>query len=298
VTWRIWLAFSALGLIWGLPYFFIKLALADLSPAVVAWSRVTLGALILLPLAWHRGALESVGRHKGTLVVFAVLEMVVPFFLMGVGETWISSSLAGILIATVPVQIILLSPLFGLRETLGRRRIIGLLTGFLGVIVLLGIGSDHGLMAWVGVACVLLGGLGYATAAVIVQKHLADADELGAVAVSLAIASVVLLPLAAMTAPAHWPTPISLLSVAVLGVACTAAAMLLYFYLVTRAGASRAAVITYINPAVATLLGVGVLHEAFGVASAVGLALILLGSWLSTSHAGAVAPESELGAAG
>jgi drug/metabolite transporter (DMT)-like permease len=297
VTWRTWLAFAALGLIWGLPYFFIKLALADISPAGVAWSRVALGAVILLPIAWQRGALRSIGAYKGPVLAFAFLEMVGPFFLISLGETWISSSLAGILTATVPAQIILISPLFGVRESLGRRRVIGLLTGFIGVAVLLGIGSVHGLMAWVGVACVMLATLGYAVGAVIVQKHLAGADELGAAAVSLTVAALVLLPPAALTAPDHIPSPLALLSVAVLGTMCTATAMILYFYLIARAGASRAAVITYINPAVAALLGVGVLHESFGVASAAGLALILLGSWLSTSHAPA-AFKSEFGATG
>jgi drug/metabolite transporter (DMT)-like permease len=163
-------------------------------------------------------------------------------------------------------------------------------------VVLLGIGSVHGLRAWAGVGCLLLATLGYAFASIIVQKHLANTDELGAVAVSLGIASVVLLPIALWTAPSHLPAPLSLLSVAVLGIVCTALALQLYFYLIGRVGAARASVITYMNPAVAALLGVGILHEAFGVASAIGLGMILLGSWLSTSRAPPVL-ESELGSA-
>lgn len=290
------MAFAALGTVWGLPYFFIKLALVDIPPAGVAWGRVALGALFLLPIAWKRGALRSIGAHKGAVVAFAFAELVGPFFLISLGESWISSSLAGILVATLPLTIILLSPLFGLREPLGTRRVVGLAIGFFGVVVLLGIGSVHGLRAWAGVGCLLLATVGYAFGSMIVQKHLADTDELGALAVSLGIASVVLLPVALWTAPSRMPAPLSLFSVAVLGIVCTAVALQLYFYLIGRAGAARAAVITYVNPAVAALLGVGVLHEVFGPASAVGLGMILLGSWLSTSHV-PVSAGSELGPA-
>ncbi|HWM67309.1 MAG TPA: DMT family transporter [Steroidobacteraceae bacterium] len=296
MTWRTWLAFGALGMVWGLPYFFIKLALVDLSAADVAWGRVSLGALVLLPIAWKRGALRSLAAHKGAVVAFAFAELIGPFFLISVGERWIGSSLAGILVATLPLTLILLSPAFGLREPLGTRRLVGLATGFIGVVVLLGIGSVHGLTAWAGVGCVLLATLGYAVGSIIVQKYLSNTDELGAVAMSLGIAAIVLLPGALWTAPSHTPALLSLLSVGVLGIVCTALALQLYFYLIRRAGAARASVITYINPAVAALLGVGVLHEPFGLAGGLGLALILLGSWLSTSRAPAIL-ESELGPA-
>ena len=296
MTWRSWLAFGALGVVWGLPYFFIKLALADISPVGIAWGRIALGAAILLPIAWKRGALRSLAGHKGALVAYAFAELIGPFPLISVGESWISSSLAGILVATLPLILIVLSPAFGLREPLGMRRIVGLAIGFLGVVVLLGIGSVHGLKAWAGVGCLLLATLGYALASIIVQKHLSNIDEMGAVAVSLGIAAIVLFPVALWSAPDHMPGAVSLVSVGVLGVVCTALALQLYFYLIQRAGAARASVITYINPAVAALLGVGILHEPFGVAGAVGLSLILLGSWLSTSRAPAVM-ESELGSA-
>lgn len=284
MTWRVWLAFAALGVIWGIPYFFIKLALVEIAPAGVAWSRIALGAMILLPVAWKRGALRSVALHKGAICAFAFAELVGPFFLIALGERWISSSLAGILIATLPLIVILLSPMFGLREPLGSHRLFGLVVGFVGVVVLLGVGTVQGLSGWAGVGCLLVATVGYAVAAMIVQRHLAGADELGAVAVSLGVASVVLLPAAVLTAPRHMPSTLALTSVVILGVVCTALALLIYFYLITRAGAARAAVITYINPAVATLLGVAVLHEPFGVGPAIGLALILLGSWLSTAR--------------
>ena len=107
--WRGWLAFGALGIIWGLPYFFIKLAVQELSPFVVAWGRVALATLILLPIAWHRGSLRSLGSHKAAVLAFALAEFVIPFSAISIGERWIDSSVTGILIATVPLTVALLS---------------------------------------------------------------------------------------------------------------------------------------------------------------------------------------------
>jgi drug/metabolite transporter (DMT)-like permease len=285
VTWRVWLAFAALCVIWGLPYFFIKLAVVEISPAAVAWSRLALGAAVLLPIAWRRGALTGIGQHARAILGFAVIELVIPFVLIAWGERWVSSSLTGILIATVPLTVILLSPLFGAHEPLGGRRLLGLAGGFGGVLVLLGFDAPGNLSWWLGALSVMGGTLGYAIGALIVQQHMRGLDQLGGVAASLAVAALVLLPAAWWSAPAHAPSMTVIDSLLVLGIVCTALAMLLYFFLITHAGAARAAVITYVNPAIATLLGVGVLHEPAGPGLGAGLALILTGSWLATQRA-------------
>src|SRR5690349_1383140 len=249
----------------------------------IAWGRITLGALILVPIALKRGVLKPVLAHKGPVIAFAVAELVIPFSLIALGEQWISSSLAGILIATVPLVVVLITPLFGVRERLGSRRIIGFAIGFSGVIALLGFESGHGPMLWAGVAAMLVSVVGYAIGPLVVQRYLSDVDELGALAGSLVVASIILLPFALASAPDHIPAARTLLSVGALGVLCTALALLLYFYLINEAGASRAAVVAYINPAVATLLGVLVLGESFGLNTAIGLGMILYGSWLANS---------------
>jgi drug/metabolite transporter (DMT)-like permease len=283
VSWRTWAAFTALCVIWGTPYFFIKLALVDLSPSVIAWGRVAVGAAILLPIAWKRDLIRPVLKHKGIICAFALVELAIPFVAIALGERWISSSMAGILIATVPLMVIVLSPLFGIRQRLSGRRMIGLAIGFGGVIALLGIDPVHGVLQWVGVALMFVAAVGYATGPLLVQRYLSDVDELGAVAVSLGIATILLLPAAIAGAPATMPSTQSLLAIAILGVVCSALAMSLYFYLIVAAGASRASIVAYVNPAVAALLGVLVLHEHFGVGSVLGLLLILFGSWLATS---------------
>jgi drug/metabolite transporter (DMT)-like permease len=282
VSWRGWMAFVALGIIWGLPYFFIKIAVQEVPPLMLAFSRLALATLILLPIAWHRGALRSLGSHKGAILAFALVEFAIPFSVISLGERWISSSVTGILIAMVPLSIALIQRFFGVHELLGRWRVLGLLVGFVGVAALLGTGSISGPLGWAGVACMLLATIGYAIGPLIIQRHLSGLDSIGPLAASLLVASVLLFVPAMLQWPSHMPSNLAIESVVVLGSICTAVAMLLMFYLVHHAGASRATVITYINPVVATLLGVFVLHEHLGIGGVIAFVLILLGSWLAT----------------
>ena len=282
MNWRAWATFVALCAIWGVPYFLIKIALEELSPLVIAWTRLALAAAVLVPLAWKRGVLRPVLAHKGAVIAFAIAELAIPFSLIAAGEQWISSSLAGILIATVPLTVVIIAPLFGVREKLGARRLAGLAIGFCGVVAILGLDTGHGAMLWAGVACMLVAVAGYAIGPLVVQRYLSDVDELGALAASIVVALVALAPLALFSMPARTPSPTTIATVAVLGLLCTALGLLLYFYLINEAGAARASVVAYINPAIAAVLGVFLLNEPFGLNSAVGLAMILLGSWLAT----------------
>ena len=289
---RAWLAFAALGVIWGVPYYFIKLALQELSPYVIAWGRVTLAAAIMLPLAWRRGALRGIGAHLGPIVAFAIVEFAIPFTAISIGERWIDSSTTGILIASVPLTITVISRFFGLHEPLDTWRLAGLVLGLLGVVALLGLGSVSWPLGWAGVGCMLLATTGYAVGPLIIQRHLKGLDSMGPIALSFVAASLMLLIPAGLTFPEQMPSAVSLVSIAVLGALCTAVAMLLMFYLVSHAGPARATVITYINPIVATLLGVWLLHEHLGLGGIAALALILFGSWLATRSARARLPAA------
>src|ERR1700760_4702932 len=119
MTWRVWVAFGALSVIWGVPYFFIRIAVQDVPPLLVAWGRITLAALILLPVAWRRGALTPVRAHLPAVCAFSVAEFVVPFSAISIGERWIGSAITGILIAGVPLTVVILSRFFGVHEPLG-----------------------------------------------------------------------------------------------------------------------------------------------------------------------------------
>jgi drug/metabolite transporter (DMT)-like permease len=254
----------------------------DLSPALIAWARVALATCVLLPIAWKRGALAPLGRHAAALCAFALAEFAIPLAAIAFGEQWIASSLAGILIATVPLWVALLSRSFGVHEKFGSRRLIGLALGFLGVVILLGFGAVSGAVGWAGVGCMLVAAFCYAVGPLIIQRHLSELDAIGPLAACLLIATCVLLVPALLTLPEHRPSMLALSSIAVLGILCTAMAMLLMFYLVNHAGASRATLITFINPAVASLLGLWLLHERLGPGGIAAFALILFGSWLAS----------------
>jgi drug/metabolite transporter (DMT)-like permease len=283
VTARGWLLFATASVVWGVPYFFIKVAVDDdMPPALVAWSRVALGAAVLLPLAMRRGALRGLEGRWRAICAYAACEIAVPFTLIAIGEQHISSSLTAILISSMPLVVALLSVRFAPADRPTGVRLVGLLIGLGGVIALLGIDVAGRSDELLGAALVLIATLGYAIAPMIVQGRLADLDPLVPVAVSLGIAGIALTPAAILFPPDGTPSLEALGSIAVLGVVCTAFGLIVFFRLIAEAGASRAAVITYVNPLVAVLLGVLVLDERLGATSVLGLALILAGSWLAT----------------
>jgi drug/metabolite transporter (DMT)-like permease len=283
MTARAWLLFAAVSVVWGVPYFFIKVAVeAGVPPAFVAWSRVALGAAVLLPLAWRRGALRGLAGRWPAVVAYTACEVAVPFLLIAAGEQHIASSLAAILIASMPLMVALLSVRLSPDDRPTGLRLVGLVVGFGGVVALLGIDVAGRPGELLGAVLVLVATLGYATAPIIVNRRLADLDPLGPIAASLAMATLLLVPAVLVGPPDQVPPGDALGALAVLGVACTALGLVLFFQLIVEAGPSRASVITYVNPLVAVVLGVLVLDERVGAMSVVGLLAILGGSWLST----------------
>ncbi|HEY4728301.1 MAG TPA: DMT family transporter [Actinomycetes bacterium] len=283
MTARAWLLFAAVSVVWGVPYFFIKVAVeAGVPPAFVAWSRVALGAAVLLPLAWRRGALRGLAGRWPAVVAYTACEVAVPFLLIAAGEQHIASSLAAILIASMPLMVALLSLRLSPEDRPTGLRLVGLVIGFGGVVALLGVDVAGRPGELLGAVLVLVATLGYATAPIIVNRRLADLDPLGPIAASLAMATLLLAPAVLVSPPDEMPPGDALAALAVLGVVCTALGLVLFFQLIVEAGPSRASVITYVNPLVAVALGVLVLDERVGAMSVVGLLAILGGSWLST----------------
>src|SRR5213593_653134 len=282
MTPRAWALFVLCSVIWGVPYLFIKIAVdAGIAPAFVAWSRVALAAVLLLPIAIHRGVLRGLRSRVAAIIGYTACEVAVPFVLIAVGEQYITSSLTAILIATMPLMVALLSLRFSPADKPTGLRVVGLVVGLGGVVAVLGLDVAGRPAELLGAALVLVATLGYAAAPIIVSKHLADLDPLGPVAASLSLSAVVLLP-AVLARPPHAIPASALWAIVVLGVVCTALGLVVFFQLIAEAGPSRASVITYINPLVAVLLGVVVLDEHLGTMAVAGLVLILAGSWLST----------------
>lgn len=280
---RAWALFVAMSLIWGIPYLFIKVAVdADVPPLVVAWSRVALGALVMLPIAWRTGALRGIRPRLGWVAAFALFEIAIPFPLIALGEVHVSSSVTAILIASLPLIVAGITLRIEPGERVSAGRLAGLLLGLAGVVLLVGVDIAGSSQELLGALCVLGAACGYAVGPMIIRHRLSACDSRGVSAVALAVGSLILLPSLAIT-PLHAVPPArALVAIAVLGLVCSALAFVVFFALIVEAGPTRATVITYLNPAVAVLLGVIVLDEQLGVASLAGLALILAGSWAAT----------------
>jgi drug/metabolite transporter (DMT)-like permease len=283
VTRRAWLAFAAVSLIWGIPYLLIRIAVRHgVTPGFLAWGRVTLAAVVLLALAWRAGTLGSVRGQLKVLFAYAVVEICIPFPLIAAGETRVSSSLAAILISSVPLIVAVLALRFDPSERPTPVRAAGLLVGFGGVIALVGLDVAGRSGELLGVGAILLSAVGYAVGPMLIKLRMGGLDPRATMGGSLAIASVLLAPVAALNPPHTVPSAGAIVCVIVLGLVCTAAAFVIYTVLIAEAGTSRATVITYINPVIAVGLGVTLLGEQPGAGSIAGLLLILAGSWLST----------------
>jgi drug/metabolite transporter (DMT)-like permease len=278
MTRRGWLLFVTLGIIWGIPYLFIRVAVVDFDPVVVAFGRTALGALLLLPLAIRSGALKPLLPYWRVLLVYTGVEIVGPFVLLGHAETRLNSSTTGLLIALVPMVAAVILTVMG-HDRLDLRRIAGLLLGLVGVALLVGLDIEFDDLIAIGQVILVV--LGYAIGPIIVSRKLAELPPIGVVTGSLVIAAVAYLPFALLVWPSHL-TARATGSVAVLGVVCTAAAFLVMFALIAEAGPARMTLITYLNPAVAVLLGALILSEPITMGLVLGFPLIILGSILGT----------------
>ncbi len=277
---RGWVLFTLMSVIWGVPYLLIKVADGGVQVPVLVFARVAAGAAIMLPIALRRGQVAVLRRHWRWLLVFACVEMILPWAFLSDAERRLSSSMSGLLIASVPIIGVVLARLAGGAERLTAVRWTGLLIGLAGVALLAGRGALGG-DTW-SVTEVLLVALGYATGPLVANRKLGDLPGLGMTAVCLGFAAIVYAPAAALSWPAATPSVSVLAALAGLAVVCTAIAFVLFFRLIAEVGPARATVITYVNPAVAVALGVAVLGEPLTPEIVAAFALILAGSVLAT----------------
>src|SRR5581483_7653343 len=272
--------FVLMCVIWGIPYLLIREAVRELSPAMLVLCRTGGGALLLLPLALARREVRPALRRLPPVLAFAAVEIAVPWILLSSGEKRITSSLTALLIAATPLVGAVIARTTGKRERLDATSLTGLLLGLGGVAALVGL--DLGGVSGVGVAEVSAVAVCYAAGPAILSRYLADVPALGVLAVSLTTGALVYAPIAAFSLPRETPSGKAIASVVALTVVCTALAFVLFFALIAEIGPVRATVITYVNPAVAAVLGVGLLDERFTIGMAVGFVLILGGSVLAT----------------
>jgi drug/metabolite transporter (DMT)-like permease len=285
--------FLVMSVIWGVPYLLIKVAVGEVSPVMVVFARCVVGAALLLPWTIARGQLRPALRHWKGLLLFTVLEMTMPWLLLSYAEQSLSSSLTGLLVATVPFVAALAGRLAGEEERLTPVRLLGMGIGVVGIVALLGLDIEGvTLLALVAVALTVIG---YATGPLVITRALPDVPGTAASSIALFITAVVYAPFALpqldQVADASSEAVLSLVG---LGAVCTALALALFFVLIREVGPQRALVITFVNPAVAVLLGVLLLDEPFTLGIAVGLPLVLIGCVLATRRSPDRTERSEL----
>jgi drug/metabolite transporter (DMT)-like permease len=289
VSRRAWLLFGALSAIWGVPYLLIRISVREVAPSTLIFFRTAPVALVLLPLVAYRGQLPGIVRRWRPLLAYTGAEIVLSWLMLFKSEEQLTSSLAGLLIAAVPLVGALVSRLSGDEDRFDRTQIGGLLLGLAGVAVLVGI-DVRGATAW-PIAAMLVPIVGYAVGPRIFNRYLSDLPNLAVVAGSLAIAAIVYAPFAFSNLPAHMSTEVTW-SVIGLAVGPTLAGFIVFFALIGEIGPVRTTVVTYVNPAVALLLGVVLLGEPFTLGLGLGFPLVIVGSVLATRRRQPVAPRS------
>ena len=278
---RDWIQFGVLAALWGASYLFIKVALEDVSPAMVVFARTALAALVLLPFALRTRALAGLRDRPGPVTILALVQIAAPFLLISAGEEHLSSSLTGILVATAPIFTFLLAIKIDQDERVHGTGLFGVFLGIAGVVLLLGVDAGGGTAALVGGAMVILASLGYALGSFYLKRHLTDVQPIGLVTATMMASALMTLPFAAATFPAEAPGLDTVGSLGALGLLGTGLSFVLFYTLIARVGPGKASLVAYVAPGFAVIYGVVLLDEGFGLASFAGLLMIVGGSWLA-----------------
>jgi drug/metabolite transporter (DMT)-like permease len=279
---RNWLLFFLVGLLWGIPYLLMKVAVRELSPALIVFDRVFIGSLVLIPIAIKRKTLAPAFAHMKYISIYAVGEMILPWILITSAEKKVSSGLAGLLVSTVPIWSTIMSSFNGDKSVWHHKRLFGLVLGFIGLVLVVGIESFSGNQSLMAIGMILLASVGYAASTVMVNVKIPHVDGIAINGVAMVITAVVYLPFAIINWPSHVPSGETTLSLIALGLFPTAMAFIYFFQLMKSIGPARSSLVTYLNTAFAVLLGVILLHEPLTVGIMVGLPLVLVGSYFAS----------------
>ena len=282
---RGWFLFLLVGLLWGIPYLFIKVAVDPdngFKPAIVVCLRTAIGALILIPLAIRQGQLGSAIRGAKWVFLYALLEMIGPWILIGTAEQKISSGLAGLLVASVPIWATIFASLRGDKTVWHHKRLLGIIVGFIGLVAVVGLESITGSADALSIFMVLLASIGYSYAVMMVQGALPHVSGIAINAVAMAMTALFYLPWAIAQWPSHHISAGAIRAVIGLGVLSTGAAFVAFFTLANIIGVARGSLVTYLNTACAVLLGVIILNEPLTTGIIVGLPLVLIGSYFAS----------------
>ena len=274
---------ALLALIWGASFMLIKIADRQLAPSTLVLGRLGSATVLLAAIAVVRlGPRETLRELRvawGWLVVVALVNTAVPFWLLSWGETRIDSGLASIIQGAVPIFNALVAFGFFREARVGGIRLLGLAIGFVGVALLVGAqpeGKLLGALAVVGMAVC------YAVGTLLAGRHLRSTPPLVVALASTGVSTLLVLPVGVVQAPSGMWRGETIMAILVLGFVGTAIAYLLFFALIQRAGANYATLVTYLVPPIALAYGAIFLDESFGTAAFAALALVLVGVALAT----------------
>jgi len=284
-----WLIFLALGLMWGSSYLFIKIGVSDFGTFTLVALRLAIGAALLWAVVKLAGqSLPRSPRAYGHLMVMAIVNIALPFVLITWAERNVESSLAAILTSIVPLFVVVLAPLFIEDEPMRANGIVGLVIGFVGVVVLTGrslgsVGSDT-----LSELALLGASLSYAAGAVYARRNIRGLAPMIPAVFQVSFA-MLMTAVIAVAVEHPWTLRPSLAGVGAivwLGVLGSGLAYLAFFRLLSRWGATRTAAVAYVLPVVGIALGSLVLGEVIDLRTIVGTALIICGVALVNSKLG------------
>ena len=277
---------AALSAIWGGSYLLIKYALEDFSAPMIVWARTAIAALVLLVALRGNaaGAFADMRRRPGWALALGMIAVVLPFLLITFGELEVPSGLTAVLISPAALFVAMLAPFIDPSERIDRRQAVGLVGGLAGVALVVGIESIHSLWQFLGAMAMIGAAILYALSGFVVKGPYKGLSAVQTSFISLSVAAVVTLPIAAATTPSEAPGLRAVLAVLVLGALGTALAFVIFYKLIAEVGAGRGSLVSYLAPGVALFYGAVFLDEAVTVAAVAGLALILGGVALAAKR--------------
>jgi drug/metabolite transporter (DMT)-like permease len=280
---RAYFHFAVSGLFWGIPYLLMKVAVRDFPPAVIVCGRVLIGAAILIPIAIHQKVLKDAIRGWRYVLPYAIFEMMIPWILITNAEKKISSGLAGLLVATVPIWSTIFASLAGDKTVWHSKRLVGIAVGFAGLVGLVGYESIFGETDIISILMMLVAAISYSFAVNMISIKLPDVSGIAINGMAMFITAVAYAPLMILQWPAaNTVSAESALSLLALGIFCTALAFISFFIVMKEIGPARASIGTYVNTAVAVVLGVIILSEPLTLGIIIGLPLVMIGSFLAS----------------
>jgi drug/metabolite transporter (DMT)-like permease len=277
-----WALFALVGVLWGVPYLFMKVAVEELATPVIVFSRLFIGAAVLIPVALSQKDVRSALKYWRYIAFYAVLEMVIPWTLITNAQKNLSSGVVALLVSTVPIWATLFAHHTGDSTAAHRTRIFGIAIGLVGITFLVGFETLNDVGNIRALIQVLIASISYAYAVNMITRKAPGESGIAINGLAMLLSTIIFAPFALTHLPSQTPSSNAVLATIGLGVICTALAFWIFFLVLDEIGAARASLVVYPNTAVAVILGIFLLDENITLAIALGLPLVLVGSYFAS----------------